>query len=207
MENLAIIGTALVIHIFAWFTPGPLFVLIIRNSLLYSRKSGLWTAVGIAIGNTIHINYSVVSITLLISLSSLTITIIKYLGVGYLVYLGIKTILIAVKTSNNIDHSAQQRDISPLRAAQIGFTVNILSPKASLFFASIFGTIISSGAPNWVVVFLWIAMPINSLIMAAVLSYFFTQEKIRSTYGQHQFIFNKLLGLALLVLATLIAIH
>ena len=207
MENLILIGTILAVHIFAWFTPGPLFVLIVRNSLVYSRKSGIWTAVGIAIGNFIHITYSVTGIALLISASPIASNIIKFLGVGYLVYLGIKTFLIKVETQKADTTSDEHKDISPFQAAKIGFFANILSPKASLFFASIFATVMSSGAPFWVVIFLWVAMPINSFIMASILSIFFTQKKVRVVYGKHQHIVNKILGVALFVLAVIIAIY
>ncbi len=43
--------------------------------------------------------------------------------------------------------------------------------------------------------------------MAAILSMFFTQKKIRTAYGKHQHIVNKVLGVALLVLAVIIAIY
>lgn len=207
MENLILIGTILAVHIFAWLTPGPLFVLIVRNSLVYSRKSGIWTALGIAIGNFIHITYSVTGIALLISASPIASNIIKFLGVGYLAYLGIKTFLIKVETQKANTTSEEHREISPFQAAKIGFLTNILSPKASLFFASIFATVMSAGVPFWVVVFLWIAMPLNSFIMAAILSVFFTQKRIRAAYGKHQYIVNKVLGVALLVLAVIIAIY
>ena len=206
MESLILISTILAIHIFAWFTPGPLFVLIIRNSLVYSRKSGIWTAVGIAIGNFIHISYSVTGLTLILSTSPVAFNIIKFLGVGYLTYLGIKTFLIKVETQK-ADTSNEHKDISPFKAAKIGFLTNILSPKASLFFASIFATVMASGSPFWIVIFLWIAMPLNSFVMASILSVFFTQKKVRSFYGDYQHIVNKLLGVALLVLAIMIAIH
>lgn len=206
IENLILIGTILAVHIFAWFTPGPLFVLIVRNSLVYSRKSGIWTAVGIAIGNFIHITYSVTGIALLISASPVTSNIIKFLGVGYLVYLGIKTFLIKVETQK-ADTLDERKDLSPFQAAKTGFLANILSPKASLFFASIFGTVMTSGSPFWVVVFLGIAMPLNSFIMASILSVFFTQKKVRSAYEKYQSIINKILGVALLVLAAIIAIY
>ena len=143
MENFILIGTILAVHIFAWFTPGPLFVLIVRNSLVYSRKSGIWTAVGIAIGNFIHITYSVTGIALLISASPIASNIIKFLGVGYLAYLGIKTFLIKVETQKAEATTDVHKDISPFHAAKIGFLTNILSPKASLFFASIFATVIN----------------------------------------------------------------
>jgi len=55
VENYILISSILLIHIFAWFTPGPNLVLIIRNSLVYSRKTGFFTAVGFALSNVIHI--------------------------------------------------------------------------------------------------------------------------------------------------------
>ena len=58
------------------------FVLIIRNSLVYSRKSGFWTAVGIAIGNFIHITYSITGLSLIISALACSLNAIKYLGVA-----------------------------------------------------------------------------------------------------------------------------
>jgi len=207
MGSLILISTILAIHVFAWFTPGPLFVLIVRNSLVYSRKSGIWTAVGVAIGNFIHISYSVMGIALIILASPVAFNVIKFLGVGYLTYLGIKTFFIKVETQKADTTSDEHKDISPFKAAKIGFLTNILSPQASLFFASIFATVMASGSPFWVVIFLWIAMPLNSFVMATILSTFFTQKRIRAFYGRYQHIANKLLGAALLAFAVMIAIY
>ena len=204
MEILIFISTILSIHILVWFTPGPLFVLIVRNSLVYSRKSGIWTAVGIAVGNAIHIIYSVTGIALIISTSETAFNIIKFLGAGYLVYLGIKTFLIKAETQK-ADAANEHKEISPFKAAKIGFLTNILSPKASLFFASIFATVISSNPPLWVVIFLMIAMPINSFVMASIISIFFTQKQVKSVYLKYQYIFNKILSVALILLAIIIA--
>lgn len=205
MESLILISTVLVIHIFAWFTPGPLFVLIIRNSLMYSRKSGIWTAVGIGIGNAVHITYSLVGLALIISTSSIAFNIIKYLGVSYLVYLGIKTFLTKVDAQKINSKTKQHKDLTPFHAAKTGFLTNILSPKASLFFASIFASVMASSPPLWVIIFLGVAMPLNSVIIASILSVFFTQIKVRSVYSNYQHIVNKLLAVALITLAVIIA--
>lgn len=207
MENIILISTILAVHIFAWFTPGPLFVLIVRNSLIYSRKTGVWTAVGIAVGNLVHITYSVTGIALIISASPTTSGIIKFLGVGYLAYLGIKTFIIKVETQKSKTTSDERKGLSPFQALKIGFLANILSPKASLFFASIFAAVLSSGAPTWVVGFLMFMMPLNSFIMASVLSVFFTHKKVILIYSKHQSIVNKCLGAALILLAIIIAFH
>ena len=207
MENLVLISTILAIHIFAWLTPGPLFVLIVRNSLMYSRKIGIWTAVGIAVGNVIHITYSVTGIAFIISTSDIAFSIIKFLGVGYLAYLGIKTLLVKVGLQKTDASFNEHKDISPFSAVKIGFLTNILSPMASLFFASVFATVMGSGAPFWVVVFLWVAMPLNSFVMASLLSVFLTQKSIRSVYAKYENIVNKFLGAVLLAFAIIIAFH
>lgn len=203
MENLVLISAVLGIHIFAWFTPGPITILIIRNSLLYSRGAGLWTATGIAIGNLVHIIYSVTGIALIIASSSIMFNVIKFLGVGYITYLGVKTLLIT-DSKFSIQTKGEHKDISAFNAAKIGFITNILSPKASLFFASIFANVYAAKASIWVIVFLMIAMPLNSLFMASLYSVFFTQERIRKIYKNYQGIFNKILGVALIFLAALI---
>lgn len=207
MEYVFLIGSILAIHIFAWFTPGPLFVLIVRNSLVYSRKSGIWTAVGIAIGNLIHITYSIAGLALVISTSDVAFNVIKFIGAGYLAYLGVKTLLVKVDAQKADTASEERQNISAFNAAKIGFLTNILSPKASLFFASIFATVLASGAPFWVVVFLWVAMPLNSFVMAVLLSVFFTQERVRLIYRKYENVVNKLLGAALLIFAVAIAFH
>jgi threonine/homoserine/homoserine lactone efflux protein len=196
----------LAIHVFAWFTPGPLFVLIIRNSLVYSRKSGIWTAAGIAIGNFIHITYSVLGLALIISASPVAFNVIKFLGAGYLVYLGTKTFLTKLETQSGIAYH-KHKDISPFEAAKTGFLTNILSPQASFFFASIFTTVMASGSPFWVVLFLWIAMPLNSFLMASILSIFFTQKRVRNVYANYQHIANRLLGAALFLLAGIVLLY
>jgi threonine/homoserine/homoserine lactone efflux protein len=203
MENIILIISILGIHVLAWFTFGPSMVLIIRNSLVYSRKTGIYTAVGIMISNFIHVTYSVVAIIFLTSISPISI-IIKFLGAGYLTYLGIKTILKKPHAKNNEIKKEDETDISKWRGIRTGFITNILSAKASLFFIAIFGTVISSGSPLWVIIFLMIAMPILSLVMASMWAIIFSYNKAKSIYNKHQGIVNKFLGATLILLALLI---
>ncbi len=206
LQNVFLIGSILTIHILAWLTPGPLFVLIIRNSLVYSRKTGIWTACGIALGNMTHILYSVTGISLLIQNSVSAFTLIKFLGVIYLSYLGIKTFFLKIETPNERVHE-KKHDISPISAVRIGFLTNVLNPNASLFFASIFAGVFASGAPLWVVGFLMIAMPCNSFLMASLFSLFFTQKKVQLFYVKFDQVINKLLGVILIILAAIIVLR
>lgn len=206
MESIVLVASILAIHFFAWLTPGPLTVLIIRNSLMYSRTTGVWTAVGIALGNVVHITYTVIALTLLTSFSAVVFTVIKYLGVAYLIYLATQTFL-AKPRIENAEASLQRAELTPFQAMKTGFVVNILSPKAPPFFASIFAAVFAADAPLWVVVFLWVAMPLNTFLMACIQTFFFTHSTIRATYAKYERIVNSLLAATLFLLAIFILFY
>ncbi|HAT8180793.1 TPA: lysine transporter LysE, partial [Legionella pneumophila] len=48
-------------------SPGPDFAITVKNSLVYSRRSGLLTALGIALGSLVHISYTLLGLGLLIT--------------------------------------------------------------------------------------------------------------------------------------------
>ncbi len=146
MEYLNLIGTVTLIHILAVISPGPDFVVAIRNSLTYSRKTGVWTAVGFGLGIIIHVFYCIAGLGLIISKSIIVFNVIKYLGAAYLIYIGIKSIM--AKTSHlNVKNATHKNDITVLEAIKIGFLTNVLNPKATLFFLSLFTLVINPDTP------------------------------------------------------------
>ena len=46
MENISILFTIILVHFLAVISPGPDFVVVVRNSINYGRKIGIYTAVG-----------------------------------------------------------------------------------------------------------------------------------------------------------------
>ncbi|MEL6137565.1 MAG: LysE family translocator [Cyanobacteria bacterium J06628_6] len=84
--------TVFAVGLVAVVTPGPDFALTLRSALAYSRRAGVFTAVGIGLGNTVHATYSLVGIGALISQSILLFNALKLLGAAYLIYLGIKSL-------------------------------------------------------------------------------------------------------------------
>ena len=79
MGYLPIFLTVALAHLLAVISPGPDFIMITRNSLIYSRKSGIYSAIGLGLGILVHVIYSLVGIGLVISQSILLFTIIKFL--------------------------------------------------------------------------------------------------------------------------------
>jgi threonine/homoserine/homoserine lactone efflux protein len=87
MNYLPLFGSVLIIHLMAVMSPGPDFIMALRNSLTYSRKTGIYTAIGFGFGIGVHVLYCVFGLALIISTSTIAFNIIKYLGVAYLGYI------------------------------------------------------------------------------------------------------------------------
>src|SRR5579884_29193 len=131
MQYLGIILTVALIHLLAVVSPGPDFMMVTRNSLIYSRKTGIYSAVGLGLGILVHVTYSLVGIGLLIAKSILLFNTIKFLGAAYLIYIGYKSLTSKSSDLEMVDQN-RKNDISRLQAVRIGFLTNVTNPKATL---------------------------------------------------------------------------
>lgn len=200
MNEFSLILTVTTIHIVALISPGPDFFMALKNSISYSRKIGIYTAIGFGIGISIHILYSVTGLAFIISKSELLFSIIKYLGAGYLFYIGLRSI-ISSPSSIDIFSRSKSTDISPLRAIKIGFTTNILNPKATLFFLSLFTLVIGPDVSNTGMIIISLILITTTIIWFSLVALFFTQKKIQRIFNQYQKTINIILGILLIGIA------
>lgn len=87
MTELLVVIT---ITVLAVLSPGPDFAMVTRNSLVLSRRHGVFTALGIGLGVMLHIGYTLFGVGLLVKESLLLFSVLKIAGALYLVYLGIR---------------------------------------------------------------------------------------------------------------------
>lgn len=126
--------------------PGPDFALVTKNTVLYQRRAGVFSALGIGSAVIIHMTYCLLGLGLVISQSLLLFSLIKYIGGAYLVYLGIKTFF-----SQSDPHmqttEKSKKTLTAFQAWKQGFLCNLLNPKATLFFLAIFTVFIKPHTP------------------------------------------------------------
>lgn len=137
--------TVVMVGFFVMIIPGPNMAIVVRNSLFHNRYAGVYTAIGLALGNLVHTSYCLVGIGVLISRSILLFNIIRLLGAGYLVFLGIKSLRSKpLPVIAQTDAALESSTISALRS---GFLTDLLNPKATLFFLALFTQIVDPGTP------------------------------------------------------------
>ncbi len=204
-ENFAIIGTIALVHLLGAMSPGPDFVMSVRNSLIYSRRTGIFTAIGFALGVVVHVTYCIAGIAVIIARSILFFSVIKYLGAAYLLYIGVRSVFAGPSGIVNLAPEKEKEDISPLAAVRTGFLTNILNPKATLFFLGLFTIVISPATPRLILVIAGIIMVINTALWFSFLAVFLNQRHVRSFLGRFQNYFNRAFGGLLILLSIRIA--
>src|SRR3989338_2527245 len=179
MQYLPIILTVALAHFLAVISPGPAFIMITRNSLIYSRKSGIYYAIGLGLGILVHVIYSLVGIGLVISQSILLFTIIKFLGAGYLIYICFKSLTSHSSKVVNIKEE-QRKDLTKFQALRMGFITNVTNPKATLFFLSLFSVVISPSTPNFIKVLYGLEMSLVTCLWFIFVAILFSHNIIKS---------------------------
>ncbi len=203
MEHFHIIGTIALVQAFGVMSPGPDFIMCVRNSLMYSRRTGVFTAIGFGLGVAVHVTYLIAGIAVLIAQSVMLFSMIRYFGAAYLLYMGIRSVM-ARSFGLNMPEEVK-KDISPLNALWIGFVTNISNPKAALFFLGLFTIVVGPGTPRAVLVIAGIIMVAETIGWFSLVAYFFNQHHVRSFVGRFQRYFSLIFGALLILISIRIA--
>lgn len=189
-----------IVHLLAVMSPGPDFVVCLKNTLKYDRAAGIWTAFGFSIGVLIHVSYCLFGIAVLISKSIFWFSIIKFIGAAYLIYLGIQ--LLRSPSTSNIDVDTEKSilKLSPLAATWSGFLTNLLNPKATMYFLGLFSVMIPPDtSTDAMIVIVFILFAFTFLWFSFVASVM-TTTYVRTRFLKFESFLNKGLGIALILL-------
>jgi len=193
MGYLPLIGTVAFLNLLAVISPGPDFVIIVRNSLCYSRRAGIFTSLGISAALCIHLFYCAAGIGYIISTSVVLFTILKLLGAGYLILLGVSS---CIAKGSRIDLTEEQTgtDLSRLQAFRIGFLTNVLNPKATLFLLSLFTLVIGNSTPVYIILTISVIIILTAFTWFTIVSIFLAQQNIQTVFLKYEQIINRTLG-------------
>ncbi|MGF1679804.1 LysE family translocator [Photobacterium minamisatsumaniensis] len=197
--SLAIFGILIVI------SPGADFVVVLKNSLNQGRKAGVWTAIGISLAICVHISYSLLGISYLISQNAALFASIKYAGAAYLIFIGIKGLI-----SDSAEVELSAGELNKVTAPQFliqGFLCNVLNPKTMLFFLSIFSQLISPDMDENSTALLYGGyMIIVHALWFSLVAILFTSKALQSPLIRMKKRLNQVCGAGLITFGSLLAI-
>lgn len=110
--------------------PGPAVLYIVARSVEGGRPAGLVSVLGIGAGGFVHVTFAALGLSAILASSATAFAAVKWLGVAYLIYLGIGRFL-----ARDEETAAVTVNREPLtRVFSQGVIVNVLNPKTALFF-------------------------------------------------------------------------
>ena len=199
MEYFSLIMLVFTIHLLAVMSPGPDFVMVLKNALQYDRKTAVYTSLGISLGIGVHILYSLAGIAYLLQTNPNFFKLIKIFGALYITYIGLSSFL-TPNAPLSIQKQSKNGNLSPLQAVKTGFLTNILNPKASLFFLSIFSLIIPPDTPHRILAFISLMLMGVTFLWFSLVAVIFTHRRIIKHYEKYETYLIKFFGLILISL-------
>lgn len=185
--------TIVVAHALAVASPGPDFALVLRQSLAHGRRTAVWSSIGIGCGLSIHIGYCILGLGYFLKNSETALATVRYLGAAYLAWVGVQA-LRAKARSGDVDLAAGAAAPTDRSAWTTGFLVNVLNPKAALFFISLFPLAVSVTTPKLVQVGYGVWMTLSTIAWFGFVSVVFTRGDVRRRFLRHGHWIDRALG-------------
>lgn len=188
------------IILFLFITPGLPRVVIVSHTLNYGLKRSVWTALGDVSANTIQGILVVFIIGSFLSDNPQVLNYLKWAGILYIVYLAYDTYTAKISSLN----SKQLSSKSTLSFYRDGFMVAGLSPKAIIFFGTIFSSFINYDS-NIISQFLILMITYVVLDFATLMIYGLAADKISVWLKSKPKVLNTISACVLLIIALYVA--
>ena len=190
---MSYVGTVLILTL----TPGPSVLLATSNSMKFGAKKTIGTILGDLSANLLQIILASAGLASIVVASGEIFQLIKWSGVLYLIYLGVRSILATPKvliTQKRLAHSGFFSLYSQ------GFLMSAANPKAIIFFAALFPLFINEHQPFLPqVIILTVTFLMLDGLSLFFYSYFATQLKDYLENQEKVHLQNKIVGTLLIL--------
>jgi threonine/homoserine/homoserine lactone efflux protein len=110
--------------------PGPAVLYITARSANQGRLAGLVSVLAIETANFLQAVAATLGLSAILLSSALAFDVVKYLGAAYLIYLGVRKLLV----SEEMTEGGEIKTESLSRIYWQGLVINMLNPKTALFY-------------------------------------------------------------------------
>jgi RhtB (resistance to homoserine/threonine) family protein len=197
--------TVALIHLLAVASPGPDFAIVVRESVAYGRRAGVFSALGVGCGIFIHVAYSLLGIGLIVSQSIVLFNALKWLAAAYLLYIGIKALRAKPVSASQAELNRFGSARTARAAFTAGFVTNGLNPKATLFFLSLFTVVINPHTPLEVQAGYGVYLALATALWFCLVAQLFSHQRVRAGFSRLGHWFDRLMGAVLVGLGVKLA--
>lgn len=129
----------------AQISPGPNLAAVASVGLAQGRRPALFVVTGISSGMLIWSMATALGLGALIEAFPLSLLVLKFIGGGYLLFLGIKAARATFSNSGKTSFTPNTRPITDSEAWRRGILVLLTNPKAALMWAAVASFLFGQG--------------------------------------------------------------
>ena len=149
MEQVVTLAGIALALLFVAMSPGPAFIVVSQQAVTRSRDAGVIAALGVSVGSVVWVMLVILGIAFVLKQAAWLYLVLRLIGGAYLVYLGVQLWRGARKPMTE-EPCEQGMGHTLWRTFWHAILIQLLNPKAAVFFGSVFLTMLSPDAPAWV---------------------------------------------------------
>jgi threonine/homoserine/homoserine lactone efflux protein len=169
----------LAISIAVIVTPGQDTALTIRNTLRGGSRAGVQTAFGVFSGQLTWTLAASAGIATLVVAFEPAFVALKLAGAAYLVYLGLRSLLDAVRRPSEVSVGAVP-PMSGRSAYRQGLISNLSNPKMAVFFTSLLPQFVSAGEASF-----WRLLPLGAALATMTVAWLIAYAVVIARVGDY----------------------
>ena len=127
----------------ATLVPGPDTAVVVKNAVVKGKRAAVAAAAGCSTGQLAWGAASMAGVAAVLATSVVAFSVVKWVGVAYLVYLGIRSLRSAAATQD------APRPGGRAGGYREGLLVNALNPKTALFMSALLPQFVTPDSPWW----------------------------------------------------------
>jgi threonine/homoserine/homoserine lactone efflux protein len=191
----AVLAVALVCAV-AILSPGPNFVAVTHRAVTASRTEALALALGIALVSALWAAAALFGLGLLFALLPWLFGIVKLLGAGYLLWIGLRLL-------RGTGTPLPERPAVPVRgslrrAFGSGMITNLSNPKAMVFYGSVFSAFVPAGTSSATQAAMVVAVGLIATLWYGGVAWFLAAEPAARLYRRFRPVIEATCGLLLI---------
>jgi RhtB (resistance to homoserine/threonine) family protein len=178
------LASIMAVFSFAIVAPGADTAMVMRQAIVHGRRAAILTSIGVGVSLMFHVSYTILGLGLIISQSILLFNLLKWLGVAYLVYIGVQSLRAGRVTldAGVPDASGKALPQTAFKGFALGFLANALNPKPVFFFLSVFSAIVSHETPAAIKFGYGLVMAGCLIAWFVGVSFFLTTPRMRAAF-------------------------
>jgi RhtB (resistance to homoserine/threonine) family protein len=141
-DLLIFLGASILLNL----SPGPDTLYVLTRTLAQGRRAGFLSSFGVCTGALVHVSAAALGLSVVLATSAIAFTAVKYAGAAYLVYLGLRMLI--SRNGLHLDAGRPAPRASGWKVFRQGILIDVLNPKAALFFMAFLPQFVVPGSDH-----------------------------------------------------------